>query len=99
MTGGEMSLTLELQGIARARLPRSKVSPEDVLEAIEQAKREISWDMRQGVVGEVEGFSDLHDFVDANEYGGLCAARAGWSIETVALVQDALDAWLRAGRP
>ena len=42
--------------------------------AIERSKAEILEDIAQGVVpGTVSSFSELHDYVDANEYGGLCS--------------------------
>ena len=42
--------------------------------AIERSKLEILQDIASGVVpGTVSSFSELHDYVDANEYGGLCA--------------------------
>jgi hypothetical protein len=39
----------------------------------EQAKQEILADMATGVVpNDVQSFSKLHDYVDANCYGGFC---------------------------
>ena len=81
--------------------------------AIARGKREIAADVAAGTVpADVATFAALHDYVDANEYGGLC--EDGW-IEYVDLgtdlewspatndainaVQDALHAWLVAGRP
>jgi hypothetical protein len=59
----------------------------------------------------VATFSELHDYIDANELGALCdestwpdvdgesaAAHADRIAECVQ-VQSAVDAWLRAGRP
>ena len=41
--------------------------------AIERSKMEILEDMSSGIVPTtVSSFSELHDHVDANEYGGLC---------------------------
>tara|TARA_R100000306_G_scaffold28831_1_gene31865 strand:+ start:363 stop:650 length:288 start_codon:yes stop_codon:yes gene_type:complete len=41
--------------------------------AIERSKMEILDDMSSGIVPTtVSSFSELHDHVDANEYGGLC---------------------------
>ena len=41
--------------------------------AIERSKAEILEDMAHGPVPvTVANFSELHDYVDANEYGGLC---------------------------
>ena len=42
--------------------------------AIERSKAEILEDIKQGIVPHtVADFSELHDYVDANEYGGLCS--------------------------
>ena len=42
--------------------------------AIERSKAEILYDMSTGVVPPtVCRFYQLHDYVDANEYGGLCS--------------------------
>ena len=49
----------------------------------------------------VSSFSQLHDYVDANEYGGLCdpAQRGHWvdHIDSVNKMQDELDCWLASG--
>lgn len=40
---------------------------------VAEMKSEIESDIETGVIaGPVNSFSDLHDFVDANEYGGFC---------------------------
>lgn len=70
-------------------------SPSEIVEAVEQGKREIRRDFVSGNVPFVSSFSELHDYVDANEYGGLCADRADWEMEDAARVQDLLDVWLR----
>ena len=42
--------------------------------AIERSKAEILEDIDSGIVpSTVSSFSELHDYVDANEYGGLCS--------------------------
>jgi hypothetical protein len=42
-------------------------------ETVERMKAEIREDMRAGrISNNPAGFADLHDFVDANEYGGFC---------------------------
>jgi hypothetical protein len=47
-----------------------------VAETVAQAKQEILADVRSGrLPRDAHSFSDLHDFVDANEYGGLCDPR------------------------
>lgn len=76
----------------------------DARERVERSKREILDDIAKGVVpSDVASFSELHDYVDANEYGGLCeeGATDGPVEEFIALgriVQDEVDAWLKAGR-
>lgn len=66
--------------------------------AVADAKREILEDVRDGrVPADVPTFSALHDYVDANEYGGLTEDRAAWSLSTVAAVQDELDRWIVRG--
>ena len=42
-------------------------------ETVERMKREVLTDVKLGKVpATVKAFSDLHDYVDANEYGGFC---------------------------
>lgn len=78
--------------------------------AIAQGKTEILEDISTGrVPATVKDFSELHDYVDANEYGGLC--ENGWleshldgemtdeTHDAASAVQDALHDWLVAGRP
>lgn len=80
-------------------------------EAIERSKTEIVEDMHAGLVpATVASFAELHEYRDANEYGGLTEellnAPAEWDdaeeilaydIEFGNAVQDAVDAWLRLG--
>ena len=69
-----------------------------IAEAVRVGKEEILSDARNRFVSaNVTTFSELHDFVDANEYGGLCAEDSVWSIEDASAVQDALNEWLQAG--
>ena len=80
-----------------------------VTSAIERGKAEILSDIGRDIVPEdVHSFSELHDFVDANEYGGLCDGH--WpvaiidgeehlDVELANQVQDALDTWIKDGRP
>lgn len=77
-------------------------TPEEIRAAIEEAQQEILDDIVEGrVPGTVRDFSSLHDYVDANEYAGLCdpARRASWGTPSVSEVQDGVHAWLQAGRP
>lgn len=93
---------------------RSGTIADDLLlvqRSIEQAKREILADIASGrVPADVVTFASLHDYVDANEYGGGCDwfydhfreddANDGDRLWYHAnLVMDAVDSWLRAGRP
>ena len=49
--------------------------------AIERSKVEILEDMSSGIVPTtVSSFSELHDYVDANEYGGLCESGTWWML-------------------
>ncbi len=77
-------------------------------QAVARAKREILEDIASGrVPASVVSFSELHDHIDANEYGGAC--EGSWFNGTDAQrdagftfwdrVQNAVDAWLKAGRP
>jgi hypothetical protein len=69
-----------------------------IAEAVEQAKREILRDREDGTFGtDVTRFSDLHEYVDANEYGGLCHERAEWPMTAANEVQERLDRWIRGG--
>lgn len=85
--------------------PRSTriYTPERVL----RMKREILADVVNGTVpAKVKSFSELHDYVDANCYGGLCDERVlgmrptdgahGWVVQ-VNRLQDDIDRWIKAG--
>jgi hypothetical protein len=75
----------------------------DLKATVKRARQEILEDIRAGRVPvTAQSFSELHDFVDANEYGGGCEwAEEEWSTDRFCAfwnrVQDALDAWIRAG--
>lgn len=74
---------------------------EQVRVHVERAKAEILADIDEGrVPATVHTFSELHDHVDANEYGGLNAETDPelW-IPLGNAVQAEVDVWLRAGRP
>lgn len=81
-----------------------------VLGAVERAKSEILGDIAdeaENSEGEVmtadriESFSDLHDFVDANCYGGLCDDDYPFVIgsdeDPANEIQDAIDQWIKGG--
>src|SRR5262245_35772024 len=77
----------------------------DVCDAVDRGKREILSDIiHSRVPSDVSSFGQLHDYVDANEYGGLCDTYSQRDDETVeawiafgSRVQDALNAWIVAG--
>ena len=59
--------------------------------AIERSKAEILEDIAAGrVPSTVSSFSELHDYVDANEYGGLCESGTWWCIadDSVGLIES-----------
>ena len=87
----------------------TEIAEQAMSKAVAKAEYEILADIADNTVpASVSTFSELHDYVDANEYGGLCSdwpwvAKSGalepafmeWSNE----VQNRVDAWLKAGRP
>jgi hypothetical protein len=76
----------------------SRVDLAAVEEAVAQAKTEIRADVANGHVPRtVASFSELHDYVDANEYGGLCNERSDWTNEQGNDVQTRLDEWIKSG--
>jgi hypothetical protein len=70
-------------------------------DAVARSKREILADIESGrVPANVPDFSSLHDYVDANEYGGLCDDALFDDLLPIGNdVQIAVDEWLKAGRP
>ena len=71
-----------------------------VAQSITVAKAEIKQDIKAGVVSKsVKSFSDLHDWVDANNYGGGFSVNTEhFTIDQWETVQTALDTWLHNGR-
>lgn len=80
---------------------------EAVSHAIAVSKMEILEEMFTGrIPPDVTDFADLHSYVDANEFGGLCDESPLWdwdpsgdNNDAGGAVQDAVHAWLQAGRP
>lgn len=75
---------------------------DEIAECVGQVKAEILDDIAKDIQpATVSTFSQLHDSVDANEYGGLCdpEQRGDWTVGDIVVMQDAVDAWLKAGRP
>jgi hypothetical protein len=87
-----------------SRSSRGRATAERVQRAVARGKKEILQDMASGrVPRSVRSFATLHDFVDANEYGGMTDPRYTRGlhgpvlIDMVNRVQNKLDAWLRTG--
>ena len=85
-------------------MPATK--PPEVAAVLDRMKAEILSDIANGTVpATVATFAELHDYVDANEYGGACEEDGpfgGFSVEQCDFwneCQNAVDAWLKAGRP
>jgi hypothetical protein len=72
---------------------------------IEQGKKEILADIADGTIPTTpKNFNELHDFVDANEYAGLCDDNFYEKFLThedylrfSQTVQEHLDAWIVKG--
>lgn len=59
----------------------------EIAEAIAQCLEEI----KEMNLGFCKTFSELHDHIDANELGGFCEDRHGWTFEAINRVQDAVS--------
>jgi len=71
---------------------------EKMVEIIKRARQEIIRDVQRGdLPPHIRNFSTLHDYVDANGYGGFFDDNADAPHATVAWVQETLHAWLSAG--
>jgi hypothetical protein len=69
---------------------------ETKLAIIERAKAEIREDVMAGVVpGNTYDFEKLHEYVDANEYGGFTEDNFTTDWDFVVDVQNILDAWMK----
>lgn len=84
----------------------TRLDMDDVRRSVEQAKREINADIENYVVPVTVGtFGQLHDYVDANTYGGLCDEYADEvfgdppDFSFANEVQERLHLWIKAGRP
>lgn len=79
-----------------------------LLERVELAKTQITADIAAGKIDapNVSSFSDLHNFVDANEYGFADAFDMGAVCDTYQAddcklmneMQDTLDAWIKSSK-
>jgi hypothetical protein len=64
-------------------------------EILNRMKAEIIADMSSGVVpNNVRSFSELHDYVDANCYGGFCD-KLDVDVDMLNSLQCEIDHWLR----
>lgn len=90
---------------------RSKVEIQRMIGAfnlektIIRMKHEILQDIADGTVpADVMSFGDLHDYVDANEYGGFCdddnnvihSLPVDQRCDVLNHCQDAIDFWLKS---
>jgi len=77
---------------------------------VEEMKREIRKAITVGEIPQTIGsFSELHDYIDANELGGFCIEAIadlyyvpeGLGIDCTMIneCQNAIDVWLKAGMP
>lgn len=70
-------------------------------ERLQMAKDEIVGDMlAKRIPLLAQSFAELHDYVDANEYGGLCepdAPEPESIMDEANYIQDTLDAWISSG--
>lgn len=83
----------------RAVAPYVADLPDRLREVATRMAQEITEDMTEGAVGEVNSFSDLYDYVDVDGYAGLCDINDNGDITTEQLmtIHNALNNWL-AGR-
>jgi hypothetical protein len=75
---------------------------DELEQVIHRAKREILDDIETGnVPASVGSFSELHDFVDANGYGGAFEEDAHCvdNVDFWNAVQNSVNKWLSDGRP
>jgi len=79
----------------------SEHSAFEIAAAVADMKTEILRDIEAGTLpADVPDFVALHDHVDANDYAGFTDPnrRADWDVADLVLVQEEVDAWLKAGR-
>jgi hypothetical protein len=75
-----------------------KLDPLTEVPVFERMKSEVLRDIERGIVpADVNSFSTLHDYVDANEYGGACEGDFNANhCEFWNRLQNAVDSWLRS---
>ena len=90
-------LRKEVTPASNPRLP--DFSADELRQVVERAKTEILADVTAGTVPDTcASFSELHDYTDANGYGG--AFERPFDNEETDFwnaVQDAVDAWIKQG--
>lgn len=67
---------------------------------VRRYKAEVLADIEDGIVPpDVATIEELHDYVDANTYAGLCddGENADIAPDDLIAVQDRVEAWLAAG--
>ena len=68
---------------------------------IDRAKAEVIEDVKAGIVPTtITRAYELHDYVDANMYGGMCDENFPEDVATDTTMEEmflALDAWIRTG--
>ena len=72
----------------------------NLTKTIARMKSEIRNDAENGIIPrDIAGFSHLHDFVDANEYGGFCEGDydSMRDDDGINAAQNAIDAWIKSG--
>lgn len=73
---------------------------DEIERRIERAKREIRSDVISGLVpANVDSFSSLHDFVDANGYGGFFKEGVFdlLGMDATNEIQNSVDVWIKSG--
>lgn len=77
------------------------MSTQTTTEIVARAKTEVLEDVRDGIVPrDISRAFELHDYVDANEYGGMCAENFPEDMETDTTAEEmflALDTWIQSG--
>ena len=65
---------------------------------VRRYRAEVLADIEGGIVPpDVATIEELHDYVDANTYAGLCDENADIAPDDLIAVQDRVGAWLAAG--
>lgn len=89
--------------VVRSVVDEGRVREARVREIVERIKTEVIADMDRGVVPAYPlSFSELHDYVDANTYGGLTEDNADFArpwvdgeMDDLNRIQDTVDQWLK----